>query len=339
MMAEETTGAQRAAAFLLSLDKEAAANVIKHLDEHVIVEVVEAMGQLDQDMTDADAVRQLDKELIRALRRPKGARVRSAAELVAMLENTLGKAQAESLFDKIQQRLITERPFISIEKEPTANIAKALSEESDAVAALVVAHLDPSLSAEVLGSFKEERALVIVRRMASLIPPTFETLVEIAQVLRERLDRIAAGPIVADPLTRLKAIAEVLNYSEPEVEKSVLDGLSSEDAEMAQEIREFMFTWDDLASVDKRAMQKILASVDTRTLSISLKACPKRVEENIMNNLSSRVREMVIDERELAGAIPMKDVLASRSEIMIAVRALMESGEFSPTRAGEDLVS
>ena len=123
MMAEETTGAQRAAAFLLSLDKEAAANVIKHLDEHVIVEVVEAMGQLDQDMTDADAVRQLDKELIRALRRPKGARVRSAAELVAMLENTLGKAQAESLFDKIQQRLITERPFISIEKEPTENIA------------------------------------------------------------------------------------------------------------------------------------------------------------------------------------------------------------------------
>jgi flagellar motor switch protein FliG len=119
----------------------------------------------------------------------------------------------------------------------------------------------------------------------------------------------------------------------------VLDGIHAEDEEMASEIREFMFTWEDLAEVDKRAMQKILASVETRTLSIALKACSASVEDNIMNNLSSRVREMVKDERELAGALPMTEVLQNRAEIMTAVRDLMESGEFRPTRAGEDLVT
>ena len=75
-----------------------------------------------------------------------------------------------------------------------------------------------------------------------------------------------------------------------------------------------------------------------RTLSIALKACPPAVEQNVMNNLSSRVRDMVADERELAGAIPMTEVAAARGEVMTAVRALMDAGEFSPARAGEELV-
>ena len=58
-----------------------------------------------------------------------------------------------------------------------------------------------------------------------------------------------------------------------------------------------------------------------------------------MSNLSTRVRDMVNDERELAGAVPFRDVLESRNEIMLAVRALMDAGEFSPSRAGEELVT
>jgi flagellar motor switch protein FliG len=336
---DEANGAQRAAAFLLSLEKEAAVEVIKHLDENVIVEVVEAMGTLDHHMTDPKNIEQLQKELVKALHQPSGARLRSEEELFRMLEQTLGKEMAGSVFDKIQQRLLQERPFISIEKESAFNIGRALIDESDAVSALVLAHIDPALSADVLNSFPPERALEIVKRMANLIPPGFETLLEIAQQLSDKLGVIASLPVDAEPSLRLKTIAEVLNYSEPEVEKNVLEGIDAENADMATEIRDFMFTWEDLADVDKRAMQKILASVDTRTLSVSLKACSASVEQNIMNNLSSRVKEMVIDERELAGAMPMTEVLQNRGEIMKAVRGLMESGEFRPARAGEDLVT
>ena len=81
---------------------------------------------------------------------------------------------------------------------------------------------------------------------------------------------------------------------------------------------------------------EILASIDTKTLSIALKACPDGVFENIMNNLSSRVRDMVLDEKELLGPMPFSDVLQARVEIMGAVRALMENGEFSPARASEE---
>ena len=108
---------------------------------------------------------------------------------------------------------------------------------------------------------------------------------------------------------------------------------------MAALIREFMFTWEDLATVDKRGMQKILASVETRTLSIALKGSSKAVEDNVMANLSARVREMVTDERELAGAMSVTEVQMCRDEVLKAVRGLMESGEFRPSRAGDELVS
>jgi flagellar motor switch protein FliG len=335
----ETSGAQRAALFLLSLDKEAAATVIKHLDEGVIVEVVEAMAQLDPNRTDLDAVKRLDKELVKALHRPRAARLKSAAELQNMLEQTLGRSQASALFDKINQRLLHERPFIGIEKYAAAHVAKALGEESEAVAALALAHLDPALTAEVLASFEPARSLAVVKRMAALVPPGFETLVAVAGEIERRLEALASEPAPPDPTLRLRSIAEVLNFSQPEVEKSLLEGLGAANAELAQEIREFMFTWEDLAKVDKRAMQKILASVDTKTLAIALKACSEAVQANIMSNLSSRVREMVADERELAGPMPMAEVRLARDEIMKAVRALMESGDFRPTRAGEELVT
>jgi flagellar motor switch protein FliG len=79
--------------------------------------------------------------------------------------------------------------------------------------------------------------------------------------------------------------------------------------------------------------------VDTKTLSIALKGASEAVEGNILDNLSSRVREMVAEEREIAGPMPMSDVQDARNEIMISIRALIEAGDFRPTRGADDLVA
>ena len=339
MAAREPTGAGRAAAFLLSLESEQAAEIIKHLDEHVMVSVVEAMGSMDKRQVDPASIERLQKELLRNLGQPGGGRVRSEGELFEMLQQTLGKAQAAAVFEKIQEHLLQERPFLSIESASAGHIARALAEESPAVSALVVAHIDPELSAEILALLSPERSLEVVKRMAHLVPPSFDTLIAIAADLKARIEAVAEVPMASDPSLRLKTIAEVLTFSAPEVEKSVLEGIDAENADMAALIREFMFTWEDLATVDKRGMQKILASVETRTLSISLKGSSKAVEDNVMANLSARVREMVKDERDVAGGMSVKEVQMCRDEVLKAVRGLMESGEFRPSRAGDELVS
>jgi len=332
------SGAHRAAAFLLSMEKERATEILRHVDQKVLVEIVQAMGSLDTSVTSPDSVRELYLQLAEYVDLPDGVRSQDEIELRRLLEETFDADEAQRVLARMNERQLQERPFRAIEFEPPGNITTALEEESDAVIAAVLAHLTPGLSAQVLAGFREERALAIVRRMATLIPPSFHTLVSVAEELAERLDVIREGPVARSRSARLQSIAEVLNFSDPTIEKTVLEGLNEEDAEMATEIRDFMFQWDDLASIDSRAMQKILASIDTKTLSLSLKGSSQEVADNVLKNLSSRVREMVVEERELLGALPLSEIEQGREEILKSVRALIESGEFRPPRAGEDLV-
>lgn len=334
----EITGPQRVAAFLLSLDKEAAAGLMRRLDPRVIPDVAQAMTELDPELCTPDAVASLFGDLARGVFEPSKVRARDHRELAEILESSFGEERAQEVLRDIEVRRRKHKPFAFIEARPASASYRMLAAESPAVVALVLAHVSPAVSAEILSGFEPEAALEIVKRMTTISPPDVETMLRIADDLERRLDELGSSPLPRDRAAGLKTIADLLNFSDSEIEKAVLDGLE-EEGEVADEIREFMFTWADLAEVDKRAMQKILAAVDTRTLSMALKACSPAVEDNVMGNLSSRVKEMVRDERELLGAVPFAEVLEARAEIMKSVRSLMESGEFSPARGGEELVT
>jgi flagellar motor switch protein FliG len=332
-------GAHRVAAFLLSLEREAALEVMRHLDEDTVSDVAAAMTELGAEFSESANVDRLYSDLALAINTPAKITAPNSSQLHVLLEEAFGSERAAALIEQIRERHEHEQPFAAVEDHLPESIARALSEETPASAAIVLSHLDPGVSANVVSSFEPEFALAAVTKMATLAAPPIGTLKSIARNLEQRLVSIAQGPIAPDPSQRLKTIAEMLNFSGHELERNVLEGLERESEEMVAEIREFMFTWNDLASVDKRAMQKILASIDTRTLAIALKACAADVEDNISANLSTRVKAMVVEERELAGPVPMSEVLASRGELLKAVHALIDSGEFSPARGGEELVA
>ncbi len=339
MSADSGAGARKAAAFLLSLDKSEAAKVLAGLDETVLAEVATAMSALDEEFASADAVDSLYTDVAKLLNLKRGVRSADDDELQERLAGALGQGRAQTIIADIHARRLRQRPFSELEAHAPELIALALDDESPSAVALVLAHVDPALSAQVLSNFEGPKALATVKNMASLTPPAFTALRCVAEALQEKIVEIEKGPIAVDPSRRLKTIAEMLTFSASETEQTVLDGLGEENGQMVEEIREYMFAWGDLADVDQRSMQKILASVDTKTLAIALKGSTPDVEENIMVNLSSRVKDMVLDERELLGQLPLSEVLESRAETLRGVRALIESGEFKPSRGGEQLVS
>ncbi len=335
----QQTGPERVAAFLLSLERDAASKVLAHLAPDVLAEVVEAMQAIDEPNADPDLWRDLWSKVALADKRREGVQPTRGDELQTLLSHALGEEAAGQLQEKIRSRRSRERPFHQLEQAPAVAIAKVLEDESDQAVAVVLAHLDPVLSATVLASLEVERALRVVQRMTVLEPPGSDVLSLLAEDLERRVVEFADAPAPSGGASRLKTIAELLNRAPGELEREVLSGLAEEQAEMADEIREFMFTWDDIGDVDRRSMQKILGSVETRTLAISLKACSAAVEQNVLGNLSSRVRDMVSEERELAGPMPMSEVLLAREEVMRGVRALIEAGEFKPAKGGDELVS
>lgn len=333
------SGAARAAAFLLSIERHQAQSVIKHLDESVVGEVAAAMTEIGNDFTASSEIDKLYRDMVIAINAKKGVQAAGQKELKAMLSASFGEERGQAVIDSIHQRRLHERPFMYVEAFPAEMVSTVLVDEPPSAVALVLTHVDPGLAAGVISTFEDEFALEVVTRMAIVVPPGIETLHTIAAQLVEKLESGRGKQVVVDPTLRLKTIAEMLHYTTADTERTLLEALEGEDDEMAGEIREYMFTWANLADVDKRSMQKILASVDTRTLAIALKACPADVEDNVIGNLSERVKEMVIEERELAGPVPMPEVSAARGEVLKGVHALIDSGEYQPMRGGEDLVS
>ena len=333
----QSRGPHRVAAFLLSLEEAEATQVMRHLEQRVVREVASAMGELDTSFADPAAVERLYHQLGRELHRRTGVGAADGEGLQRRLAASFGKEAATRVLAEIRERRLHERPFEVVEKSAPALIVRALRNEPAGSIALVLIHLDPTVSAEVLNGFEPETSLEIVRRMTTIEMPGVGTLRSVARLLESRLVELGAAPPPVDPERKLRTIADMLNRTDQSIERSVLEGLDDETTVNA--IRERMFTWSDLASVDKRSMQKILTSVETRTLALALKASPADVETNVLQNLSSRVREMVSEERELAGPVPMAEVLAARTEILRSVHGLIDSGEFRPTRGGQELVS
>lgn len=335
---DDTAGTDRAAAFLLSLDREDALSVLRHLDSEIVSEVASSMLELGDKFADQERVTDLYAAIASQINAPSAVASQSGTQLQVLLAEAFGEERAGTVLADIRERQLQEHPFVDVEKFSPEVMAIALVDESPISCAIVLSHVEPAFSAEVLGKMDQEVALETVTQMATLVPPGAAALRSMASTLTQRLEIVNRQPSSPDPSGRLETIAEMLNYSHEDLERSVLEGIESTDEDLAHEIREYMFTWTDLSSVDKRSMQKILGSVDTRTLAISLKSCVADVEENITGNLSSRVKLMVIEERELAGAVAMSEVLAARAEIMKAVHGLIEAGDFSPARSGEELV-
>jgi flagellar motor switch protein FliG len=309
------------------------------MPDDVVEAVSEAMTDLDARAGDPEAIDNIYTLLAKRIHGPAKVRPVGVEDLKAVLSASFGAERAEQVVTHITENRRTRRPFVALEAFPISAIAAVLKAESSAVAGLVLSNVDPAIAADVLASYEPEQAAPIVKRMATSNAPSARVLTSLADELTARVQAAVSAGSQPTPSERLRSIAKVLNFSTPQIEANVIKSIAEDDEAMASELREYMFTWDNIATVDKRNMQKILGTVDTKTLSISLKASTPEIEANVMGNLSERVREMVKEEREMAGPMSMADVQAARDEIMKNVRAMIESGEFTPARSGEDLVA
>ncbi len=336
---DDVQGHHKVAAFLLSLDPAARATVMGKMKPDAVELVASAMLELDPRLTEAGVVEELKDALARAAHGAPVVRPCGEDDLASLLTTSLGRQQGESVVQEILDRRRKSQPFRALERFDPFEVGTVLREESNAVTALVLSNLDPTRAANVLKVFDDEQAVEVVRRMATLEPPSPTVVQSIAAELHGKLANQPKKSGTSDPSARLKYVADVLNKSKPEMEKGVIESIADESVDMAQELREYMFTWEDIATIDTRTMQKILGMVDTKTLSMALKGASEEVEDNVLGNLSSRVKDMVSDERELLGPVPMSEVRAARDEIMKSIRAMIEAGEFRPSKGGEELVA
>jgi len=329
-------GKHKVAAFLLNLSKEEAAEVLKFFTEDQILGIAETMKEISGKDISHDEISTVFSDFDKRLKkRSKVFRARSD-EVDELFSSSLGPNLGGTLLNELDNRVVPESPFRKFTKYPKDVLVKILNMEHPQTIALVLSQIDSNKAAQVLIDLEEDIRLDIVTRIANLKAPSKEILRNVAAMLSTRVRQIMVEENPDDIKERLQTVADVLNRVDKDTEKSVLGKISETDAEMAEEIKDLMFSFDDLVLVDKRAMQKILSGINVQVLALALKGANKAVEGYIMDNVSKRVKKLIFDEKELLGPKPIEEVIQAQKEVVATVRVLIESGEISINRSSEE---
>ena len=323
------TGKQKAAILLMSVDSETSAEILKSLRERELTLVSKEMAQLQN--IDPETSHDVFVEFSAMARSLGGLLPEERVPLREILEKALGPQRAEELIGLIGAEDDGPAPFQALQEMEPEELRVLLSGEHPQMIALVLQHLSPRLASGVLALLPEEQQVGIVQRMARTEQTGVDVLQQVDAIIRAKT-RFLGERRKTPAEKRFKAVADMLNLSSKQIEQRVMDSIEKEDAEMAGEIRNLMFTFDDLSSLGGNAIRTILSHVDTQVLALALKTANEEVKESVFRNLSRRAVEMVEEELELLGKRPKSQVEQAQRQIIDIVRELEAAGEIE-TRA------
>ena len=253
-----------------------------------------------------------------------------------LVEKALGNKAADTL-ENVQQT-IEALPFGFLKKVDPQNVLTFINDEHPQTIALILSHLPPSYGAEIIARLPAERQLQVIRRIATMGQTSPDVIREVEEGLSQRMSSVmshsferAGGP---------DSVAEILNVTDRNTERSLLENLSQEDPELADEIRRLMFVFEDINNMSDKDIQAVLKNVETQQWAMALKGASQELKERILANMSKRAAQMLQEEMEYLGAVKLSEVESVQQQIVDIVRGLEDLGEISthPDDSDDELV-
>lgn len=310
------SGAEKAVLLLLSLEESAAAPIVGELSAEHIKLLRETASKMRS--VPANALHAVYAEFLSR-----------SAQAVAMPKGSSGfirRISAAALGELETQRMFEEKPLTSIDKVAAAEV--------DTLAGLLV-NEDPQLTAALLSQLPAEKGAAIVELLPEHVRPTVlsrlgsmkeipgHLVEEIAGALAAELPEPGAGGSVA--VDGVAASAALVRQLSRETCEMLLSDVEAENELLAQEIRQAMYSFEDLALVDARSMRELLKAVPGDRLTLAVKTATPELTAHIFSGMSKRAAERVREDLELLGAVRLADVEAAQQEIVeIALRLAAE---------------
>lgn len=252
----------------------------------------------------------------------------------ATLERSLGPERAAEILERLTARL-EQRPFEFLRHAKAEHIALFLAGEGPQTAATVIAHLHARLAGDVLARLEPEQQADVGGRIAGMAELSPDVAKTVEEVIRERLPAsVAQGS--AGSAGGVDAVAQILGTAGRTTERRVLDELDQRDPALAEEIRSRLFTFEEIARLDDRAVQLILREIDPKDLALALRGAAGDVSRRVLANMSQRGAEMLREEIDYQPRQRRSAVEQAQSRIVAVVRRLEAADEITLSRGGDD---
>jgi len=328
---QELTGKQKAAILLVSLGTEVSANIMKSLREDEIEELTMEIANLKRVPTEVKD--QVVEEFLQICIAQEYIVTGGIDYARDILEKALGAQRAKEIISKLTATLQI-RPFDFARKTEPSQLLNFIQNEHPQTIALVMAYLRPEQAAVILSALPPLQQVEVARRISTMDRTSPEVLREVELVLEKKLSSFVMHDFTI--AGGIEPMVEILNRVDRGTEKTILEALAEEDPELADEIKSRMFVFEDILSLDNKAIQRFLREVDIKDLGLALKTSSEEVKELIMKNMSKRAAEMLKEDMELMGPVRLRDVEEAQQKIVNIIRQLEDSGELIISRGKED---
>jgi flagellar motor switch protein FliG len=339
-MAEETTatvpeinltGTQKAAILIMSVGTKSAAEMMKSLNDKEIESItleIARMKNIRPEMV--DSVLQEYYTLMEV----KQYVINGGMDYAKQLLTELG-GDSEKMMKKLRAQSGSS-VFQEFQETKVSQIAAFIENEHPQVAALIFSQLRVEKTAEILELLAPELQSEITYRLAMMDKISGDVIDEIEEVIKEHMggmdsvgDRVKSGTGI---------VAQILNGADIKVEKNVLESIEERDPEVAQQIKEQMFLFEDVVHFDDKTVQIIINELDKADMVLGLKGVAGEISDKFMSNMSSRAADMLREDMEAMGPVPLKDVKDAQNKIIKKIKELEDAGQISTRIMGEEEV-
>ena len=329
MELDTENGVEKAATLLLALGPEPAAEILKVMGPKEVQRIGHAMAALKS--VPQKTIEAVLDEFLGYLETHSSLHVDTNDFIRSAFSQALGAEKASNMIDRILQSGET-TGIESLKWMDAQTVCDLIKNEHPQIIATILVHLEHDHVSEILNLFSERLRNDVILRIATL-----EGVQPIAlRELNEAMLRLLSGPANTKrtALGGVKTVADILNTIGSTTEASVMDALREYDPDLAQQVLDEMFVFENLLDIDDRSIQMILREVQSDSLILALKGASPELREKIFKNMSQRAAEMLREDLEAKGPVRLSEVENEQKEILKTVRRLADEGQIVLGGAG-----
>ncbi len=330
---DELTNIQRAAVLMLLLGEQEAANIISHLNPKEVQPLGAAMVSV-ADLSQGAISSVLD-EFIATIKQQSNLGLDVSDYVENVLKRALGDDKAASVLGRIMPGQSSKGLDI-LRWMDARSIADMIRGEHPQVVAIILSVLDSDVSADVLNFLPADLRPEIVSRVANLDTVQPSAMQELEQIMKKQFSSNSSS--ASSSFGGVKAAAKILNFTKTTPLANIMKGVTALDGELAQQIQDNMFTFDNLETCDNRSIQVLMRTIEPDLLMVGLKGADEPVKNKFFDNMSSRARSMFVDDMEAKGPLRLADVEEAQKQIMRIARKLADTGDIVLAGGGDDFV-
>jgi flagellar motor switch protein FliG len=323
-------GREKAAVLVIALGSEKAAEVLKHMGDREVEAVsaeVANLRQVHQD-TKLAVLHEVAEKLSLATMVEHG----GPAYARKVLEHLVGPDRAEEMIAALHVSGDM-RPFEFLRRTPPEQIMAFLAEETPQTLALVIANLHSSLAARVLAMLPPDTQVDVALRIATMAETNPDVVKDVERGLRVKMSSVLTQEFSS--AGGIDSLAEILNRAGRSTERNVVEAIAKRNNELADGIRQRLFTFDDLIVLTDRDIQLLMREVDQKDLALALRGVAPELSERMMTNMSQRGAQMLREDMDAAPPQRRQVVDEAQSKIVGIVRRLEEAGAITIRRGAE----